>query len=147
MADSKSDTEFLRAFKFSSQNHAQKEWFNNNNDNHDATEAKRGGGGGYNNKRVYHHHHDSSSSLLRNNNYNNNNNNGKQQCSNNNNSGIDADMRHAECIMKCLETQKKLIETYTALCGGQEIPDDVLAVFKENLCKLAARSVRASAES
>ena len=145
MADSKSDTEFLRAFKFSSQNHAQKEWFNNNNDNHDATEAKRGGGG-YNNKRVYHHHnHDSSSSLLRNNNYNNNN--GKQQCSNNNNSGIDADMRHAECIMKCLETQKKLIETYTALCGGQEIPDDVLAMFKENLCKLAARSVRASAES
>ncbi len=135
MTDSKSDTEFLRAFKFSSPNHSQKEWYNNN---HDAAEAKRGGGG-YNNshfpgKRVYHHHHDSS--LLRNSE--------KQQQQQLLCSEIDADMRHAECIMKCLETQKKLIETYTALCGGQEIPDDVLAVFKENLCKLAARSVRAS---
>ena len=142
MTDSKSDTEFLRAFKFSSPNRG--EWYNNNNNNHDAAaaEAKRGGGGGYNNshfpgKRVYHHHRDSS--LLRNSE--------KQQQQQLLCSEIDADMRHAECIMKCLETQKKLIETYTALCGGQEIPDDVLAVFKENLCKLAARSVRASAES
>lgn len=54
---------------------------------------------------------------------------------------IKMEIRHTECIMKSLEIQQKIIETYAGLCG-QEIPNDVLLMFKENICKLATRSVR-----
>lgn len=59
---------------------------------------------------------------------------------------IKLEMEHAERVMKSLEIQKKCIETYTALCEQEEMSDDALAMFKENICKLAAQSVRAAVE-
>jgi hypothetical protein len=54
---------------------------------------------------------------------------------------IELKEKHATTLIKLLEVQKTLIDSYTSLCENKVLDDEVKLLFKENILKLAHQSI------